>query len=288
MGIKLTWSSEATSVKIYRSTTPFTKLSLPSVVATVGATGTWEDTSVVANTVYYYMLELTYPSGSVFSALYVKKWLPNYGPGSSNLLSGSWESGVLGYLTKEEFLTDAEFLALYPGCFTVPRTFTRWVKTVLGNKILIFPNKLYCVEVNLLDAYNAGCLLRSDTVGYTTLPAGVTGVMQDARVTVKGNTYKLGVFNNFGGTKEHTHFSNIASGLYGAMIETDWAGSNYLDNIVTGYNPDNGTGTLSDSPVARYASDTDGTIVMSSTTIVYTMSYSSFYGRTIPIFELVP
>jgi hypothetical protein len=162
MGIKINWTDFNTAqpdeFRIYRSSSPIDPLNPPAPLAAVGGNlGTYEDTTTVRNTVYYYMVSaFTAGKGEVFSKNICAGYFPYTGPGPQTLLRGDFNSGYFGVLTVGDFFTATSFKTAVAGPGTVNASATHWIKVASRGKILFIPNHPIATAVTFEQLFAAG------------------------------------------------------------------------------------------------------------------------------------
>lgn len=176
MSIKVSWALKSVpdTLTLYWANSAFTPDSLPANVVNLTPTDTsYIDTTVPTNTTRYYMVKATkVGENDLFSQCMVYGNFPKTGVGSSKVLRGNWDVGLMDVLTPAQVFTIAGLktalgLATSFGGTVSESTLTNWYKFVYKGKILLIPNAP-CTTANYIrwsDLYNAGLIYGVDDSG---------------------------------------------------------------------------------------------------------------------------
>lgn len=200
MAITLNWNSRGqtvSAVKIYRSTGRFDNMSLIANID--GTTTTYQDTSAVANKLYYYKVALVIGAEEVPGSLQPMVSWSALGPGPQTLISGTVEWGYFGKLTVTEFFSTSTLSALLttPSNWSInsANPITVWRKYAYFGKILYIPDmQLYSsssitsAAINTL--YGAGMFYGNDTDAKLA-PITQAATLQNKRVTKDAYEFKV-------------------------------------------------------------------------------------------------
>jgi len=200
MAITLNWNSRGqtvSAVKIYRSTGRFDNMSLIANID--GTTTSYQDTSVVANKLYYYKVVLVIGSEEVPGSLQPMVSWTTLGPGPQTLISGTVEWGYFGKLSVAEFFSVTTLSAALttPANWSVNTTnpITVWRKYAYFGKILYIPDmQLYLsssttsAAINAL--YGAGMFYGND-IDAKLAPITQAATLQNKRVTKDAYEFKV-------------------------------------------------------------------------------------------------
>lgn len=195
MGITLNWTlpSEVTldNVVIYRATSKINLGALPAPLMTLAGTVTsFEDTTVTAGNVYYYVVSLVKGAQQSFSSNYEMGYFPHFGPGPQELLRGTWDRGYFGLVPDEQMFTFTEFGTQVGLAVSGPAG--GWHKFIYKGKILFWP--VNSMTMTWTAIYNAGLVFGDGTNGQ--YPAGCTlptNVPQNKKVTRDGYEFNCRV-----------------------------------------------------------------------------------------------
>lgn len=200
MAITLNWNSRGqtvSAVKIYRSTGRFDNMSLIANID--GTTTSYQDTSVVANKLYYYKVVLVIGGEEVPGSLQPMVSWSTLGPGSQTLISGTVEWGYFGKLSVAEFFSVTTLSAALttPANWSVntANPITVWRKYAYFGKILYIPDmQLYSsssttsTAINTL--YGAGMFYGNDSDAKIAAITQ-TATLQNKRVTKDAYEFKV-------------------------------------------------------------------------------------------------
>lgn len=196
MSIRLTWrdvnAAIADNIIIYRDTVPIPPDSLPTPLVTLaGSATTYDDTTVVRGTVYYYRIAAVKGVDFVLSDNKIHGYFPDSGPGPQTLLRGDWKRGYFGRVTVPGFLTVAEtrtVAGLTAGTAVSEATLTHWMKFIFDGKIIFVPCTTLTTGISWKSIYDAGLVYGVD--GFGSPGPGMStvtfNVNQKKQVTVKG------------------------------------------------------------------------------------------------------
>lgn len=172
MSIKLDFpnphSAKASSVKIYRSTTKISSDALPAPLVTLaGNVTTYTDTTAVANTGYFYMVEVVVGDDSVFTPNVSMGNFANVGPGPKTLKMGDWNLGYFGVVSPADLLNFSEIRTQLGMSLSVAADSTNlgWHKFVRNGKILYLCYNAMMPNVSLGTVYDLGLLYGVDSNG---------------------------------------------------------------------------------------------------------------------------
>lgn len=146
MGIKINWTDFNTtppaSFNIYRSTSRIDVTNPPAALATVaGNVHTYEDTTALRNTLYYYVVSAFDAAGDeTFSENMPSGYYPYTGPGPQTLVRGNLEMGVFGEMDADALFLPADLKTLTGHSGTAATIFSKWIKAAYKGKIVFFAN----------------------------------------------------------------------------------------------------------------------------------------------------
>lgn len=203
MELKIKWVNPNTSnvtIKVYRGTSQLSKAALPAAIATITEPGVteWIDTTAVWGVTYYYLIETTNGTNSVYSGNYQVMAGPKSGVGPSVLISGDLNLGYFGELqagTLPSPTTIANMLGISVGNVN-NRTGTgamRWFKFARNGKILITSPSTMVYGVSWDHLYSKGLVYGVDGDGSSVDPlfaaSGVGAVNQKVTINIGGSNY---------------------------------------------------------------------------------------------------
>jgi hypothetical protein len=114
--------------------------------------------------------------------------------GPSELIAGNEIYGYYGFVTSEEFIS-AENLIQEIGLNVsqIKSNLPRWMKFNSGGKIVFVPMENLVTSISWDALYSCGCVFGTDDNGPTGTSDswGQGNIKQDARVTIKGYTFKV-------------------------------------------------------------------------------------------------
>lgn len=199
MAVTLNWGAAnaalAESINIYRSTTPIDVANPPAALANIaGNLSSYQDTTAVRNTLYYYMVGHVRLGQELMSPVLTYGHYPDSGPGPQSLIRGDWTLGYFGTCTPAQMFTPTTLNAQVPipGTLASDASITAWHKFIRKGKILFIPNSFFTSAVQPYQLYNAGLLFGTNdngsfpfTISSTTLN-GYTAPANQYKVATQG------------------------------------------------------------------------------------------------------
>lgn len=209
MAIRLTWSDKnaavADGVYIYRDTVPIPANALPTPLATLpGNAISYDDTTALRNTVYYYRVGTFKGSDLLVSDNVIMGNFPDTGPGPQTLQKGDWNLGYFGVVAPADLLAFSELyaqLGLSGGGLQTDGTNAGWHKFIRDGSIIYLPITPLLTGVSWNNLYDSGLVYGVD--GNGSPPAGSVAARhptKQKRVVTKG-TYTFWVRSLKGSTK---------------------------------------------------------------------------------------
>jgi hypothetical protein len=195
MSITVTWGSAnaalATSINVYRATTPLDVNNLPAALATIAGSATsYSDTTAVRNTLYYYAVGHVRSGNELLSPVLMMGHYPDTGPGPQTLLRGDWNLGYFGTVPSVNMLVPSTLHAQVPlpTALVSDATITTWHKFIRKGKVIFIPNNYFLATVQPYQLYNAGLLMGTNDNG--TFPFTLSGGAMNG-YTAPANQYKV-------------------------------------------------------------------------------------------------
>ncbi|MNF44313.1 hypothetical protein D3C85_787500 [compost metagenome] len=203
MSIRLTWrnvnAAIADNIIIYRDTAPIPADTLPAPLVTLAADAvSYDDTTVVRGTVYYYRIAAVKGTDFVLTDNKIHGYFPDSGPGPQTLKRGDWKRGYFGRVLVGDFLNIAETRSvsgLTAGTAEPEAGLTHWHKYIYDGKILFIPNTSISNGLSWNAIYQAGLMYGTDNFGSP--PTGgvasppTFNVNQKRLATVKGYDFLI-------------------------------------------------------------------------------------------------
>lgn len=167
MSIRINWvnpNNQFDRIKIYRSTTKFTKNNPPEMLAEIPSGTTYLDTTSVLDTLYWYAIGVVSGVDESISVLNPAIQLSSYGPGPTELLRGNNEFGYFGTVTQEQLFTATEVQVGVGVTATTVGVIT-WEKFIYQGKILYLPSRALHTGLSWNALYGIGCVFGTDDTG---------------------------------------------------------------------------------------------------------------------------
>lgn len=198
MEIKLIWNNinkKPAKVDIYRNTSIVTSgdLTDPIVTGLDAADRQYSDTTATYGIQYYYTFRTYNEEGEeLFSTPKPIRAVFNSGPGGQTILKGNANLGYMGEVSWTEIgsANDISNSIGYGNVSATQATPTTWDKFIRKGKILFVPRD-HLFSGTWQQAYAAGCVFGTDTVGPPEVPEVFPRVIQNARHRKNGFTFKV-------------------------------------------------------------------------------------------------
>lgn len=233
MSIILNWSARgqtADNIKVYRSTTRATAGT--SLLATLpGDAVTYEDTTAVANKLYYYQVNIVIGAEEVPGMIIPNMICPDTGPGPKTLVKGTMEWGYFGKLTAAEFLSSSQLRVMYGGMSNWGTAslndISYWRKYACNGTIIYIPDSCLYLSASaqllgpLNALYSAGILYGNNSaqkVSYITSGARV----QNAKVVKDQYEFMIRAPKASGTSDASAGYSTVTSGTLDWGLSETW------------------------------------------------------------------
>lgn len=162
MKLRLKWVNPniiPTEVSIYRSDEIVNVSTFTTPLVTLpGTTDTWTDENVARDATYYYYWKVTTTDDVVWSSPYKVLIVPYSGPGSQEIIYGTYDLGYCGLVTWQELFSTTD-IALAIGLSTdtliKDSLLPTWAKFVRNGKFLFIPTTPLA-NTSFLNLYNLG------------------------------------------------------------------------------------------------------------------------------------
>lgn len=237
MEIKLNWNNETVgldSIKVYRSTTTFSKTTLPEPLAIIsGQSTSFSDESVVRGVTYYYRLGSYKGQTASISSEIVATAEAYSGVGPQTLVVGDYSKGYFGKMEAGDFISFSEFATYLGVSSAIP---TIWFKYAHKGKILIIAGNSIMSRA-WQDLYLKGLVYGTNDFGdVEKIPSHIAKTNQLTTIRIKGQLYKIRLMTGRGvdptepivsGTVMHTPFNPITATMSSSYttnkhLECEW------------------------------------------------------------------
>ena len=243
MSIKVTWDNFnivlVDNIILYRSTSPISLGSLPSPLATLAGTALeYTDTTVVRNTMYYYLAAAVKDGKAAYSNNLPYAFVPDTGPGPTELVRGNWEAGYFGSLTAAQFLTSAQLATATARAVT--GTISTWYKCASKGKIVYFPDVIANASIQWTGLYASGLIYGTNDNGAYPPTASIIVTPTNQLKTVDVGTHTMRIRVPTGVNESSTIFNasltpathiNSEIDLLKALGENTYGGADTLPHL---------------------------------------------------------